>query len=201
MPFTRKNAPPDIPDCETLESLLGKSNTSGKTSKAIKALDQLGDSQRQRKSIVKLGRRVESIQGDPFGIWPSRSGNVAHPKDARMLTVMRPLFHELRNASIRENGQVKPIRSLLAKIPNIPLEEISGTVMKGKPHAAMLDTPEELTVSTSRTKQLTADQQKLPKSTQRHLATNRQRHLPIGLGLVRCCAGRSWSTWLGIMRG
>jgi hypothetical protein len=89
MPFSRKDAPPTVPDCETIEYLLGAPNPKNKVTRAITPLDEASGAQRKRKNLVRLGKRCTQILGDPFGLWTSRAGNVAHPEEERMVCSRR----------------------------------------------------------------------------------------------------------------
>jgi len=85
MPYSRKNAPLAVPDCETIEYLLGAPNPKSKATRAVKPLDEASGAQQKRKNLVRLGKRCTQIPGDPFGLWPSWAGNVGHPEDERMV--------------------------------------------------------------------------------------------------------------------
>lgn len=85
MPYLRKDAPAHIPEGELIESLLGK-----KCDNFIKPLQKLTDEERKRTNIVQIGKRNADIDGDPYGVWASWSGNVYHPKDKRMVRI-RPI--------------------------------------------------------------------------------------------------------------
>jgi hypothetical protein len=87
MPFRRKDAPPTVPDCETIEYLLGAPNKKSRATRAVKPFDENSKAQKRRKNLVRLGERCTQIPGDPFGLWPSWTGNIAHPKDGRMVCV------------------------------------------------------------------------------------------------------------------
>ena len=82
MHYSRGNAPAHIPVHEVIESLLGEKN-----GHRIRPLQDLTDIERKRANLVKLGKRTERIQGDPFGVWPSWAGNVGHPDDLRMVSL------------------------------------------------------------------------------------------------------------------
>lgn len=81
MPYLRKDAPPHIPEDELIESLLSEEKYDCTT----QALQDISDEERNLTNLVRLGKRTERIPGDPFGVWPCWTGNVAHPEDLRMV--------------------------------------------------------------------------------------------------------------------
>ena len=81
MPYLRKDAPLHIPEDEFIESLLSEERDECTT----QTLQDISDKQRSQTNLVRLGKRTEWIQGDPFGVWPSWAGNIAHPEDMRMV--------------------------------------------------------------------------------------------------------------------
>ena len=85
MPYLKADAPLNTPEAETLESLLGKKNYHNTRLKRIKTIQDLTDAERNRSGLVTIGKRCITIPGDPFGVYPSWAGNVAHPEDERMV--------------------------------------------------------------------------------------------------------------------
>lgn len=90
MPYARADAPPGLPDSETIETLLGNRNTNGARTHKKKTLAGLNDEERRQTGLITLGKRHTKIPGDPYGVYLSWAGNVAHPKDDRM--VHQPLL-------------------------------------------------------------------------------------------------------------
>lgn len=86
MPFLRADAPPHVPDEETIEYLLAEKNPTSKASSKVLTLQQLKPLVRERTGIIDLGKRKMRIQGDPWGHYLSWAGNVAHPQDARVVS-------------------------------------------------------------------------------------------------------------------
>ena len=82
MPYLRKDAPSHIPEAELIESLLSEE----RDDIAIQLLQDITEEERKQTNLVQLGKRTEHIQGDPFGVWPSWAGNVAHPEDLQMVS-------------------------------------------------------------------------------------------------------------------
>lgn len=85
MPYRRADAPPTVPDEETIEWLLNHQNLESKRSRTTKMLDELSEEERNQTGLVKLGERTKTVQGDPFGTFPAWAGNVAHPTHYRMV--------------------------------------------------------------------------------------------------------------------
>ncbi|KAK5659775.1 hypothetical protein OQA88_986 [Cercophora sp. LCS_1] len=105
MPYLRCYAPLGVPDCETIESLLGLRNTTGKAASAVKPLQELTKEQRHQTELVALGKNGERIQGDPFGIWRSWSGNVSHHQDARAPCPEAAAANYTEYQTIRDNAE------------------------------------------------------------------------------------------------
>jgi len=82
MPYLRKDAPPHTPEVELIESLLSEEREDTST----RPLQDITEEERKRTNLVQLGKRTEYIPGDPFGVWPSWAGNVAHPEDLQMVS-------------------------------------------------------------------------------------------------------------------
>lgn len=85
MPFLRAEAPPHVPDEETIEYLLGKKNNSSKRAAKISPLKDLKPDVRQRTGLITLGKLQKRIQGDPWGYYFSWAGNVSHAADMRVV--------------------------------------------------------------------------------------------------------------------
>lgn len=86
MPFLRAEAPPHVPDEETIEYLLGEENKSTKRAAKISPLQDLEPDVRQRTGLITLGKLEKRIQGDPWGYYFSWAGNVSHPDDLRVVS-------------------------------------------------------------------------------------------------------------------
>lgn len=89
MPFLRAEAPPHVPDEETIEYLLGEENKSSKRTAKISPLQDLEPDVRQRTGLITLGKLQKRIQGDPWGYYFSWAGNVSHPDDRRVVSYFR----------------------------------------------------------------------------------------------------------------
>lgn len=85
MPYLKADAPLGTPETETLENLLGKKNAHSTRLRRIKTIQELTDEERKKTGLVTIGNRCIAIPGDPFGVYPSWAGNVAHPEDERMV--------------------------------------------------------------------------------------------------------------------
>lgn len=88
MPFLRAEAPPHVPDEETIEYLLGEDNNSTKRAAKISPLQDLEPDVRQRTGLITLGKLKKRIQGDPWGYYFSWAGNVCHPDDMRVVSYL-----------------------------------------------------------------------------------------------------------------
>lgn len=86
MPFLRAEAPPHVPDEETIEYLLGEENKSTKSTAKISPLQMLKPDVRERTGLITLGKLQTRIQGDPWGYYFSWAGNVSHPDDMRVVS-------------------------------------------------------------------------------------------------------------------
>lgn len=85
MPSFRADSPAEVADQETLEYLLGKRNSYIPRFRTTKAWQGLSSEERRSTNLVALGKRTETIQGDPFGVLAVWAGNVGHPRDERMV--------------------------------------------------------------------------------------------------------------------
>lgn len=88
MPFAHSQAPPWVPEEETTESLLSERNDSDRKTSQIKTLQELSAPQKARQGLIELGVRKTRIEGDPWGEYLSWAGNVGHPKDPRIVSVI-----------------------------------------------------------------------------------------------------------------
>ncbi|RYP42693.1 hypothetical protein DL767_000062 [Monosporascus sp. MG133] len=147
MPLSRSEAPASIPDAETIESLLGRLNLLTKGRRTIKTLQELTESERERKGLVKLGVRCKRIEGDPFGVLMSWAGNVAHPEDDRIYDIMQPLLDELSSAKLDQGAKVKAIESLLDMIPTTPFGLIAEELSVKNSYKVLVESAQE-TVAT-----------------------------------------------------
>ncbi|RYP69894.1 hypothetical protein DL771_005837 [Monosporascus sp. 5C6A] len=147
MPLSRSEAPASIPDAETIESLLGRLNLLTKGSRTIKSLQELTESERERKGLVKLGVRCRRIEGDPFGVLMSWAGNVAHPEDDRIYDIMQPLLDELSSAKIDKGAKVKAIESLLDMIPTTPFGQIAEKLSVQDSYKVVTENAQETVVT------------------------------------------------------
>ncbi|CAJ2507255.1 Uu.00g084410.m01.CDS01 [Anthostomella pinea] len=118
-------------------------NRSTRSADRVKTLQQLTSEEHERKKIIALGTFCKQIQGDPFGIYFSWAGNVAHPEDQRMFDIIEPLCRELASAVINDNDEVRLIRKLLEAIPVTPLGNVPAIMGCAKTHCAIRDTPRE----------------------------------------------------------
>ncbi|RYP62923.1 hypothetical protein DL769_007128 [Monosporascus sp. CRB-8-3] len=147
MPLSRSEAPASIPDAETIESLLGRLNLLTKGRGTIKTLQELTESERERKGLVRLGVRCKRIEGDPFGVLMSWAGNVAHPEDDRIYDIMQPLLDELSSAKIDTGAKVKAIESLLDMIPTTPFVQIAEELSVEDSYKVVMENAQETVVT------------------------------------------------------
>ncbi|RYP61581.1 hypothetical protein DL770_009758 [Monosporascus sp. CRB-9-2] len=147
MPLSRREAPASIPDAETIESLLGRLNLLTKGRRTIKTLQELTESERERKGLVKLGVRCNRIEGDPFGVLISWAGNVAHPEDDRIYDIMQPLLDELSSAKINKGPKVKAIESLLDMISTTPFGQIAEELSVENSYKVLVENAQETVVT------------------------------------------------------
>ncbi|KAI3337572.1 hypothetical protein HD806DRAFT_43758 [Xylariaceae sp. AK1471] len=115
MPFARTNAPPWVPEEETIESLLSERNESDRKTGQIKTLQELSAHQKARQNLIELGVRRMRIEGDPWGEYLSWAGNIGHPKDPRIFEILDPLLVKLQNTPIQENQDIARLRQILEK--------------------------------------------------------------------------------------
>lgn len=92
MPSRRAEAPASVPDCETIEDLLGVRNRFDARTRKTRTLAELTDDERSKTNLVAFGTRQERIEGDPFAVIPSWAGNVGHPRDVRMVSLFASLM-------------------------------------------------------------------------------------------------------------
>ncbi|KAK8878818.1 hypothetical protein PGQ11_000112 [Apiospora arundinis] len=150
MPYLRAEAPPHIPDHETIESLLGQKYTDhSKRVRKTKTFQQLTEEERARKNLVQLGTWTERIQGDPYGFWSSWAGNIAHPRDERMYDILGPIFDELNATPIAENADLTCLASFLFKVTTTDALTLAKEFTDNRKYKIIRDTPEELVVTFS----------------------------------------------------
>lgn len=99
MPFLRAEAPPHVPDEETIEYLLGEENKSSKRAAKVSPLQDLKPDVRQRTGLITLGKLQKRIQGDPWGYYFSWAGNVSHPYDMRVVGTLLLRVNNIINHS------------------------------------------------------------------------------------------------------
>lgn len=51
----------------------------------IRTLQDLTDEERNQTRLVKISKRTERLQGDPYGTWQHWAGNLNHPEDDGMV--------------------------------------------------------------------------------------------------------------------
>ncbi|KAK8013915.1 hypothetical protein PG990_007211 [Apiospora arundinis] len=150
MPYLRAEAPPHIPDHETIESLLGQKYTDhSKRVRKTKTFQQLTEEERARKNLVQLGTWTERIQGDPYGFWSSWAGNIAHPRDERMYDILGPIFDELNATPIAENADLTRLASFLSKVTTTDALTLAKEFSDDQKYKMIRDTLEELVVTFS----------------------------------------------------
>ncbi|KAI0010968.1 hypothetical protein F4779DRAFT_575387, partial [Xylariaceae sp. FL0662B] len=126
MPYHRANAPASMPDHETIESLLGRSNNYDYRTRRIKRLNLLTEEEKEKTGLITLGKRETHITGDPFGVYPSWAGNVGHPRDIAMFPILRPIFKQLLEARQRQTDQINAIERLLRDVTRIQPEALAA---------------------------------------------------------------------------
>ncbi|KAK8084409.1 hypothetical protein PG997_005680 [Apiospora hydei] len=147
MPYLRVEAPPHIPDDETIESLLGqKYSDHNKRVRKTKTFKELSEEERARKNLVQLGTWTERIQGDPYGFWSSWAGNISHPRDERMYDILGPIFDELNATAFAENDDLTRLASFLSKVTTTDALALAEEFADDRQYAIVRDTPEELVV-------------------------------------------------------
>ncbi|KAK7942513.1 uncharacterized protein PG986_011626 [Apiospora aurea] len=150
MPYLRVEAPPHIPDNETIESLLGqKYSDHNKRVRKTKTFQELSEEERARKNLVQLGTWTERIQGDPYGFWSSWAGNISHPRDERMYDILGPIFDELNAAAFAENDDLTRLASFLSKVTTTDALALVEEFADGRQYKILQNTPEELVVTFS----------------------------------------------------
>ena len=130
MPSKRADAPDSVPDTETLEYLLGERNLSNGRTKRVKTLSQLTPEERLKTGMASLQRRDIHIEGDPYAISPVWAGNVGHPFDQRMTTIMEPLLKRIKEITSQNGGDqanITRLRSLLEHVRDIPINDLATT--------------------------------------------------------------------------
>ncbi|RYP45565.1 hypothetical protein DL768_008114 [Monosporascus sp. mg162] len=110
------HASPGVPDCETIEYLLGKRNKTNKQTRQVKTLAELSFEERLKTGLVQQGKRTTKINGDPFGMLAVWAGNVSHQNDERMLEILPPLFEQLKARKVRESTEVEQLKTLLDSV-------------------------------------------------------------------------------------
>lgn len=88
MPSLRAEAPPYVPDEETIEYLLSEADKSSKFRAKISPLQDVKPDVRQRTGLITLGKLQQRIQGDPYGYYFSWAGNVSHSADMRVVSYL-----------------------------------------------------------------------------------------------------------------
>ncbi|KAI5920650.1 hypothetical protein F4810DRAFT_723205 [Camillea tinctor] len=146
MPYHIASAPVGIPEYETIESLLGLPNPSTKHTRGIKTLQELNDEEKRNFNLITLGKRCTAIPGDPYGLYPAWSGNVAHPKDRRIFQIMSPIFDLLMQNRISDNSSLSAIQTLLSKIPGADIISVAKELAENQVFTLLRDTNEETVV-------------------------------------------------------
>lgn len=95
MPSLRAEAPPHVPDEETIEHLLGEADKSSKSRAKISPLQYVKPDVRQRTGLITLGKLQERIQGDPYGYYFSWAGNVSHSAEMRVVSYLPARFKNI----------------------------------------------------------------------------------------------------------
>ncbi|RYP66932.1 hypothetical protein DL771_007506 [Monosporascus sp. 5C6A] len=116
MPSLRADTPSSVPDCETIEYLLGKRNKTNKQTRQVKTLGELSSEERLKTGLVRLGKRTTKINGDPFGVLAVWAGNVSHQNDERMLEILPLLFEQLKTRNVRESVEIEQLKTLLVSV-------------------------------------------------------------------------------------
>lgn len=127
MPFLRADAPANVPDCETLEYLLGERNGADDITKTTRTLQQLSLQERSKTGLLCLGKRTVDIDGDPYAILPVWAGNVGHPHDERMFEIIEPLLKQLDQYVVDSTviERTAQLQSLLGSVRNSPIESLA----------------------------------------------------------------------------
>ncbi|RYP42604.1 hypothetical protein DL767_000128 [Monosporascus sp. MG133] len=107
MPSLRADTPSGVPDCETIEYLLGKRNKTNKQTRQVKTLAELSFEERLKTDLVRLGKRTTKINGDPFGMLAVWAGN---------LEILPPLFEQLKARKVQESTEVQQLKTLLESV-------------------------------------------------------------------------------------
>ncbi|KAI1081826.1 hypothetical protein F5B20DRAFT_588382 [Whalleya microplaca] len=146
MPYHRADAPASIPDHEIIESLLGRSNNHDYRTRRIKRLNQLSKEEQERTGLITLGKRKTHIPGDPYGVYPSWAGNIGHPRDIAMFSVLRPIFKQLLERKQNQTDQINAIEKLLRDVSRIGPETLVAELADEGKVTTMCDNSNELAI-------------------------------------------------------
>ncbi|RYP83153.1 hypothetical protein DL769_001459 [Monosporascus sp. CRB-8-3] len=130
------HTPSGVPDCETIEYLLGKRNKTNKQTRQVKTLAELSFEERLKTGLVRLGKRTTKIDGDPFGMLAVWAGNVSHQNDERMLKAQK----------VRESTEVEQLKALLESVPNGSVLDTAKRFVGHGEYTVIEDNNEETTV-------------------------------------------------------
>ncbi|RYP21887.1 hypothetical protein DL765_001963 [Monosporascus sp. GIB2] len=87
--------------------------------------------QRSRTGLLKLGKREEVIQGDPYALYPYWAGNVAHPRDPRMFDIMEPIMRQLKSKITKKTKEVERIAEMFRDTPTTDIQTLAATFSEG----------------------------------------------------------------------
>ncbi|RYP73844.1 hypothetical protein DL769_004145 [Monosporascus sp. CRB-8-3] len=132
MPYlNRAGAPDSIPDAELIETLLNQRNTFNHRTKRIRKLNELTQEQRSRTGLLRLGKREEVIQGDPYGLYPYWAGNVGHPRDPRMFDIMEPIMDQLKSTIMKKTKEIGRIAEMFRDTPTTDIKTLAAAFSEG----------------------------------------------------------------------
>ena len=93
-------------------------------------MSQLTPEERLKTGMASLQRRDIHIEGDPYAISPVWAGNVGHPFDQRMTTIMEPLLKRIKEITSQNGGDqanITRLRSLLEHVRATPINDLATT--------------------------------------------------------------------------
>ncbi|KAK8090051.1 hypothetical protein PG997_005012 [Apiospora hydei] len=144
VPYLEAEAPPHIPEGETIEWLLGEVDNSSKSAAKTKTYQELTDEERERTGLVRLSKRTDVIQGDPYGVLSSWTGNVSHQLDSDMTEVLKPIFEDLVSAARLRSAEISRLAAFLSQVPNTDPVTLAEKVADDGDYEVIEDTAESL---------------------------------------------------------
>ncbi|KAI1082947.1 hypothetical protein F5B20DRAFT_597160 [Whalleya microplaca] len=147
MPYKQDGAPASIPAAETVESLLGEVNQNNKKRSKVKTLNELDPIEKQPSGLVRLGKRSAVIQGDPYGVYPYWAGNVGHPDDERINSLIGPICEKLVERQKVDNEETGRISQLLKDVSTSDLENLSQRFANNGEYTLVKNGAKELIVT------------------------------------------------------